>query len=116
MCFSTKVLIPNLFCGLEVRGLKGDQSLAGIKAGWMLMKNRPVGLLEGNLDLHNYDLIPHPVTSKRSLPKWKLRDFTPQRVQLSGSPFLLSRALTSVMIALLNGVTQPRACTQGTIS
>lgn len=87
-----------------------------LKPAAMLMKNRPVGLLEGNLDLHNYDLIPHPVTSKRSLPKWKLRDFTPQRVQLSGSPFLLSRALTSVMIALLNGVTQPRACTRGTIS
>lgn len=28
----------------------------------------PVGSLEGNLDLHNYDLIPHPATSKRSLP------------------------------------------------
>ena len=73
-------LIPNIFHRLDVGQLKGDQSYAGIKACWEVNEAAPVGLLEGNLDLHNYDLIPHPVTSKRSLPKWKLHDFMPQRV------------------------------------
>lgn len=73
-------LIPNIFCRLGVGQLKGDQTYAGIKACWEVNEEAPVGLLEGNLDLHNYDLIPHPVTSKRSIPKWKLHDFMPQRV------------------------------------
>lgn len=73
-------LIPNIFCRLDVGQLKGDQYYAGIKACWEVNEEAPVGLLEGNLDLHNYDLIPHPVTSKRSIPKRKLHDFMPQRV------------------------------------
>jgi hypothetical protein len=109
-------LIPNIFCRLDVRQLKDDQSYAGIKACCDVNEEPPVGLLEGNLDLHNYDLIPHPVTSKRSLLKCKLHDFMPQRVQLCDSCCLLYVALTSVMIALLNGVTRPNPCTQGTVS
>lgn len=104
-------LIPNIFCGLDVRELKGDQSYAGIKACCDVNEESPAGLLEGNLDLHNYDLILHPVTSKRSLPKWKLHDFMPQRVQLCDSSSLLYVVLTSFMIALLNGVTWPNSCT-----
>lgn len=97
--------MPNIFCRLDVGQLKGDQSYAGIKACCDVNEEPPVGLLEGNLDLHNYDLIPHPVTSKRSLPKWRLRDFMPQGVQLNDSCSLLCVTLPSVMIALLNGVT-----------
>lgn len=114
--FSTRVLIPNIFCRLGVGELKGDQCWAGIKACCAVNEGPPVGLLEGNLDLHNYDLIPHPVTSTRSLPKWKLQDFMLQRVQLWDSCPLLYVVLALVMIALLNGVTQPNSCTQGTIS
>lgn len=46
------------------RAAEGDQSSAGMKAGCDVKEDTPVGLLEGNLDLHNYDLIPHPVTLK----------------------------------------------------
>lgn len=109
-------LIPNIFCRLDVGQLKGDQSCAGIKACCDVNEEAPVGLLEGNLDLHNYDLIPHPVTSKRSLPKRKLHDFMPQGVQLYDSFSLLCATLTSLVIALLNGVTRSNSCTQGTIS
>lgn len=96
--------------------LKGDPSYAGIKACCDVNEEMPVDLLQGNLDLHNYDLIPRPVTSKRSLPKWKLHDFMPQRAQLYASCFLLCAGLASVMIALLNGVTRPNSCTKGSIS
>lgn len=61
--FSTKVLIPQLFCRLGA-GAQGDQSDAGMEAGCDVKEDMPVGLLEGDLNLHDYDLIPHPVTLK----------------------------------------------------
>lgn len=103
MFSSTTVLMPNVFCRLDVGQLTGDQSEAGINACCDVNAETPVGLLEGNLDLHNYGLIPHPVTVKRSLSTWRLHDFLPPGAQLCNDHSLLYAALTWVTMAFLNG-------------